>query len=95
MRSLCANWASAVDGIQHTEEVQKATLTVLFGMIISKSWKIRYCLATLAIGSLPRQGLIMNYMTLSAPWVVIIIECMSLSLSCVDRTIRYNTQHRP
>ena len=58
--------------------------------VISKSWKIRYCLAALAIGSLPQQGLIMNYMTLSAPWVAITIECISLPLSRVDRTIRYN-----
>jgi len=35
MRSLCVDWASAVDGIEHTYDVQKATLAVLFGMINS------------------------------------------------------------
>ena len=39
MRSLCVDWASAVDGIEHTQDVQKATLTVLFGMINSPHWR--------------------------------------------------------
>ena len=39
MRSLCTNWASAVDGIEHTHDVQKATLTVLLGMINSPYWR--------------------------------------------------------
>ena len=39
MRSLSVDWASAVDGIEHTQDVQKATLTVLFGMINSPHWR--------------------------------------------------------
>ena len=39
MRSLCVDWASAVDGIEHTFDVQKATLAVLFGMINSPHWR--------------------------------------------------------
>ena len=39
MRSLCVDWASAVDGIEHTHDVQKATLAVLFGMINSPHWR--------------------------------------------------------
>ena len=39
MRSLCVDWASAVDGVKHTQDVQKATLTVLFGMINSPHWR--------------------------------------------------------
>lgn len=39
MRTFCANWASAVDAIKHTYDVQKATLTVLFGMIDSPHWR--------------------------------------------------------
>jgi len=39
MRSLCVDWASAVDGVEHTYDVQKATLAVLFGMIDSSHWR--------------------------------------------------------
>ena len=39
MKSLCVDWASAVDGIEHTFDVQKATLAVLFGMIDSPHWR--------------------------------------------------------
>ena len=39
MRSLCVDWASAVDGIEHTYDVQKATLAVLFGMVNSSHWR--------------------------------------------------------
>ena len=39
MKSLCADWASAVDGIEHTDDVQRATLTVLFGIINSPHWR--------------------------------------------------------
>ena len=39
MRSLCVDWASAVDGIEHTYDVQKAALTVLLGMINSPHWR--------------------------------------------------------
>ena len=39
MRSFCVDWASAVDGIEHTYDVQKATLAVLFGMINSPHWR--------------------------------------------------------
>ena len=40
MKSLCVDWASAVDGIEHTCDVQKATLAVLFGMINSPYWRL-------------------------------------------------------
>jgi len=39
MSRLCVDWASAVDGIEHTPDVQKATLAVLFGMINSPHWR--------------------------------------------------------
>ena len=39
MKSLCADWASAVDNIEHTHDVQEVTLTVLFGMINSPHWR--------------------------------------------------------
>ena len=39
MRSLCVDWASAIDGIEHTVDVQKAALAVLFGMINSAHWR--------------------------------------------------------
>ena len=39
MTSLCVDWASAVDGIEHTYDVKKATLAVLFGMINSPHWR--------------------------------------------------------
>jgi hypothetical protein len=39
MKSLCADWASVVDGIEHTRDVQEATLAVLLGMINSPHWR--------------------------------------------------------
>jgi hypothetical protein len=39
MRRLCVNWASAVDGIEHTDPVQKAVLAVLFDMMNSPHWR--------------------------------------------------------
>jgi hypothetical protein len=39
MRSLCVNWASAVDRIDHSQEVQKATLVVFLGMMNSPHWR--------------------------------------------------------
>jgi len=39
MGSLCVDWASAVDGIELTKDVQKAALTVFFGMINSSHWR--------------------------------------------------------
>jgi len=38
MRSLCVDWALAVDGIEHTYDVEKATLAVLFRMVNSSHW---------------------------------------------------------
>jgi len=35
---MCVDWASAVDNIKYTYDVQKATLAVLFGMINSPHW---------------------------------------------------------
>ena len=58
---------------------------------ISKSWKTLYCLAVLATGSVPRQGLIMDYMIFYVPWMAMIIKCIFLPIYCVDHTIRYNT----
>jgi hypothetical protein len=39
MRSFCVDWASTVDSIEHTHDVQKASLTVLFGMMNSPHWR--------------------------------------------------------
>ena len=39
MKNLCAGWASAVDGIEHTFDVQKAILGVLLGMVNSSHWR--------------------------------------------------------
>jgi hypothetical protein len=39
MRSLCVDWASAVDRIEHTTTSEKATLVVLLGMINSPHWR--------------------------------------------------------
>jgi len=38
MRSLCADWASTVDAIEHSPDVQKATLMALLWMINSPRW---------------------------------------------------------
>ena len=39
MESFCVNWASAVDAIEHTDDVREAILAVLFGMINSPHWR--------------------------------------------------------
>ena len=39
MKSLCVDWASAVDVIDHSSDVQEATLATLFGMINSPHWR--------------------------------------------------------
>ena len=39
MGRFCTNWALAVDGIEHTPDVQKAALAVLFGMVNSPHWR--------------------------------------------------------
>jgi hypothetical protein len=39
MGSFCVDWASAVDAIEHTDDVRKAILAVLFGMINSPHWR--------------------------------------------------------
>jgi hypothetical protein len=39
MESFCVNWASAVDAIEHTDDVRKAILAVLFRMINSPHWR--------------------------------------------------------
>ena len=38
MKSFCADWASTVDSLELTPDVQKAALTVLLGMINSPHW---------------------------------------------------------
>ena len=39
MKGFCADWASTVDSSELTPNVQKAALTVLFGMINSSHWR--------------------------------------------------------
>ena len=39
MRSFCVDWASTVDAIEHSDDVQKVTLAALFGMINSPHWR--------------------------------------------------------
>lgn len=39
MRSLCMDWAVTVDNLEHTEDVKKAALMVLLGMINSPHWR--------------------------------------------------------
>ena len=39
MRNFCIDWASGVDAIEHTFDVQKAVLATLFGMINSPHWR--------------------------------------------------------
>ena len=36
---FCKNWASAVDGIEHTFDVKKATSSTLFSMLNSSKWR--------------------------------------------------------
>ena len=36
---FCKNWASAVDGIEHTYDVKKATSSTLFSMMNSRKWR--------------------------------------------------------
>lgn len=36
---FCKNWASAVDGIEHTFDVKKATSSTLFSMLNSNKWR--------------------------------------------------------
>ena len=39
MKSFCADWASTMDSIEDTDDVKRAGLTVLFGMINSPHWR--------------------------------------------------------
>ena len=39
MKGFCADWASTVDSLELTPNVQEAALTVLFGMINSPHWR--------------------------------------------------------
>ena len=39
MKRFCADWASTMDEIGNTDDVKKAGLTVLFGMINSPHWR--------------------------------------------------------
>ena len=39
MGSFCVGWASVVDAIEHTHDVQKAALIVFLGMINSHDWR--------------------------------------------------------
>jgi len=38
MRKLCADWASTVDGIEHTDDVKRVVLTTFLEMINSPHW---------------------------------------------------------
>jgi len=38
---FCKNWGSAVDGIEHTTDVKKATCETFFAMLNSKKWRPR------------------------------------------------------
>ena len=39
MRQFCTDWSSSVDGIEHTYDVQRATLAALLSMINSPLWR--------------------------------------------------------
>jgi len=39
VKNFCVGWASAVDRIEHTSEIQKAALVVFFRMINSPQWR--------------------------------------------------------
>jgi hypothetical protein len=39
MRKFCMDWSSAIDGIEYTEDVQRAALAVLLAMINSPLWR--------------------------------------------------------
>jgi len=39
MRKFRIDWAQNIDSVEHTNDVQKATLVVLFGMINSPHWR--------------------------------------------------------
>ena len=39
MNSFCVDWASAIDSVDSTPEIQKAVLAALFGMINSSHWR--------------------------------------------------------
>ena len=69
MRSLCVDWASAIDGIKHTYDVQNATLTVLFGMtnfpywcphIVTEKWKLLEYFTEVLYNSQPLRRCINN-----------------------------------
>ena len=36
---FCKNWSSAVDGIEHTDDVKRAVCATLFGMLNSEKWR--------------------------------------------------------
>ena len=38
IRKRCLDWASSVESVEHTHDVQKAAVAVLFGMINSPHW---------------------------------------------------------
>lgn len=40
MASLCVDWASTVDDIEHTSDVQNAALVLLFDMMNSPHWRL-------------------------------------------------------
>ena len=72
MKSLCVDWASTVDDLEHLEltpDVQKAALTVLFGMInsphwrphiVTEKWKLLECFTSVPDDSQPLRSCINN-----------------------------------
>lgn len=46
MKTLCVDWASAVDDFKHVDDLQQATLAVLLGMIGSPHWRPHIVMGT-------------------------------------------------
>ena len=77
------------------EEVKRAMFQTSHGksIFISRSWKLRYNLAALVIGLIPRQGLITSCASFPPRRIVVTIKYISLALPHVSHLIGYNTQY--
>ena len=69
MKSLCTNWASTVDDLELTPDIQKAALAVLFGIInsphwrphiVTEKWKLLECFTSVPDDSQPLRRCIDN-----------------------------------
>ena len=69
MKSFCTNWASTIDDLGLTPSVQKAALTVFFGMInsphwrphvVTEKWKLLECFTSVPDDSQPLRKCINN-----------------------------------